>query len=321
MLTRRNFVASISMVSLVGSAFGAAWPEKPVRIIFPYAAGSSGDAMARLLAQRLTDSLGQPFFVENRVGANGIIGADAVARSPADGYTLLWAITPQIAISPAMTKVPYDPVKDFAPISAVSTNNFALVVNPSLPVKTVAQFVDYVRIRSGELVYAEGGVGSISHLAMALFLRRAGLNMTNVTYKGNQPALTDVIAGHVPCMFSLLGDALPQSDSGAVRLLAVASDLRSPQAPNVPTMDEAGFSGFKAVSWYGLMAPANTPKSIVDRIASEIALAVKDAKFVERLAAYVVDPLGNSPQQFAAMIASDIAFWREAVKVAGVGLR
>jgi tripartite-type tricarboxylate transporter receptor subunit TctC len=321
MLTRRNFVASISMVSLVGSAFGAAWPEKPVRIIFPYAAGSSGDAMARLLAQRLTDSLAQPFFVENRVGANGIIGADAVARSPADGYTLLWAITPQIAISPAMTKVPYDPVKDFAPISAVSTNNFALVVNPSLPVKTVAQFVDYVRIRSGELVYAEGGVGSISHLAMALFLRRAGLNMTNVTYKGNQPALTDVIAGHVPCMFSLLGDALPQSDSGAVRLLAVASDLRSPQAPNVPTMDEAGFSGFRAVSWYGLMAPANTPKSIVDRIASEIALAVKDAKFVERLAAYVVDPLGNSPQQFAAMIASDIAFWREAVKVAGVGLR
>ena len=277
--------------------------------------------MARLLAQRLTDSLAQPFFVENRVGANGIIGADAVARSPADGYTLLWAITPQIAISPAMTKVPYDPVKDFAPISAVSTNNFALVVNPSLPVKTVAQFVDYVRTRSGELVYAEGGVGSISHLAMALFLRRAGLNMTNVTYKGNQPALTDVIAGHVPCMFSLLGDALPQSDSGAVRLLAVASDLRSPQAPNVPTMDEAGFSGFKAVSWYGLMAPANTPKSIVDRIASEIALAVKDAKFVERLAAYVVDPLGNSPQQFAAMIASDIAFWREAVKVAGVGLR
>jgi tripartite-type tricarboxylate transporter receptor subunit TctC len=321
MLTRRCFVTSILTISLLRPAFSADWPQKSVKIIFPYAAGSSGDAMARLLAQRLSGVFERPFIVENRVGANGVIGADAVARSPADGSTLLWAITPQIAISPAMAKVPYDPVKDFAPISAVSANSFALVVNPTLPVRTVTEFVEYVRAQSGRLVYAEGGIGSISHLAMALFLKRAGVSMTNVTYKGNQPALTDVIAGHVPCMFSLLGDALPQSENGAIRLIAVGSDLRSAKVPDVPTIGESGFPGFKAVSWYGLMAPANTPKSIVDRLALAIADAVRDPKFVEGLSAYTVDPLGNSPEQFAAMIAADIAFWNEAVKVAGLELR
>jgi tripartite-type tricarboxylate transporter receptor subunit TctC len=321
MLTRRCFVTSISTIPLLRPAYGADWPPKAVKIIFPYAPGSSGDAMARLLAQRLSEVFERPFIVENRVGANGVIGADAVARSPADGATLLWAITPQIAISPAMAKVPYDPVRDFAPVSAVCTNSFALLVNPTLPVRTVAEFVEYVRARSGRLAYAEGGVGSIGHLAMALFLQRAGLSMTNVTYKGNQPALTDVIAGHVPCMFSLLGDALPQHQNGTIRLIAVGSDLRSPKIPDVPTIGESGFPGFKAVSWYGLMAPANTPKSIVDRLASATAHAVRDPKFVESLSVYTVEPLGNSPQQFAGLIAADIAFWNEAVKVAGLELR
>src|SRR5262249_48379322 len=207
MLSRRSLLASIALVALADPAAAADWPQRPVRIIFPYAAGSAGDAAARLVAQRLGDIFGQAFIVENRVGGNGAIAAEAVARAPADGYTLLWAVPPQIAIAPAMTQGPYDPVKDFAPISAVLTNSFVLVVNPAMPVRTVAEFVDYVRARPNKLVYAEGSPGSVSHLTMALFLKRAGLEMRNVSYRGSAPALNDVIAGHVPTMFTLLGDA------------------------------------------------------------------------------------------------------------------
>jgi hypothetical protein len=189
---------------------------RPVRVLYPYAAGSSGDTTARLITRRLNDALGQPFVVENRTGANGIIATEAVVRASADGYTLLWATMPQIAIAPAMSKVPYDPVKDFAPISAICSNSFALAVNPRLPVRTGSEFVDYARGQPGGFAYAEGGAGSLSHLAMVLLLDRAGLKGTNVSYKGSMQALTDVVAGHLPAMFSVLGDALSQAQGGAV---------------------------------------------------------------------------------------------------------
>jgi len=321
MLSRRRFGASLALAPFAkigfNSAAAAEWPQRPIRILYPYAAGSAGDTTARLIAHRLSDALGQPFIIENRTGANGLIATEAVARSPADGYTLLWAITPQIAISPAMMKVPYDPVADFVPISAVSSNSFALVVNAQLPVKTVREFVDYVRNQSRGFAYAEGGAGSISHLAMMLLLDRAGLHATNVSYKGNAPALTDVVAGHLPAMFSVLGDALSQADSGALRLLAISSVQRSLQAPNVPTIAESGFPGFSATSWWGLMAPAGTPQSIVDRIASEVAHATRDPKIVAQLTKFGVDPLGSSPTEFAAMITADIKQWTRAVKIAG----
>src|SRR5713101_226678 len=253
-------------LGLAGPAQSQAWPQKPVRIIYPYAAGSAGDAAARLTAQRLGEVFGQPFSVENRVGANGALAAEAVARSPADGHTLFWAASPQISIAPAMKTLSYDPVKDFAPISAVNTHTFVLVVNPRLPARTLAEFVGYVRAQPDKLAYAEGSVGSVGHLAMALFLKRAGLEMTNVSYRGNAPALTDVIAGHLPTMFSNLSDALPHAATGAVRLLAVSSDKRAPQIPDVPTVAESGFPGFNVLTWNGLMAPAATPNAIVDRI-------------------------------------------------------
>jgi len=322
MLSRRHFVASLALAPFapfgLNSAAAAEWPQRPVRILYPYAAGSSGDVTARLIARQLSDSLGRPFIVENRTGANGVIATEAVARSPADGYTLLWAMTPQIAISPAMMKVPYDPVKDFVPISAVGLNNFALVVNAKLPVRTVPEFVNYVHGQSGGFAYAEGGVGSNSHLAMVLLLDRAGLNATNVSYKGNVPALTDVVAGHLPAMFSGLGDALSQAESGAIRILAVASAQRSLQAPKVPTVAESGFPGFNAISWWGLMAPVGTPQSIVDRIASETAHATKEPKIVAQLTKFGVDPLGDTPAEFAAMISTDIKLWAEVVKLAGL---
>jgi tripartite-type tricarboxylate transporter receptor subunit TctC len=289
-----------------------------VKIVYPYAAGSTGDITARLIAQRMSQTFGQPFIVENRLGANGAIATEAVARSAPDGYTLLWAITPQIAIAPAMMKVRYDPAADLTPISAVSTNRFALIVNDKVPAKSVAEFVEYVRAQPNGFTYAEGGAGSISHLAMVLLLDRARLAGTNVSYKGNLLALSDVMAGHLPAMFAVFGDALAQAPSGAVRMLAIASNERSLLAPNVPTVAESGFPGFDVTSWWGLMAPARTPKPIVDRLARETSDAARDPKIVERLTALGVDPLGNTPAEFAAMVSADIKLWSKAVKLAGL---
>jgi len=321
MLARRHFVALAALAAFAQTAAAGEWPDRPVRIIFPYAAGSTGDVTARLIARRLSDRFGQPFVVENRVGANGVIGTDAVARSASDGYTLLWAVTPQIAIAPVMGKVPYDPRSDFVPISAVSTNRFALLVNARVPVRTVPEFIEYVRAQPKGFTYAEGGVGSITHLSMVLFLNLAGLQGTNVSYKGTQPALTDVAAGHLPAMFALFGDALTQAEAGTIRLLAVSSEQRSPRAPSVPTVAESGFPGFKTMSWWGLMAPAGTPKPIVDRIAVEVRNATKDSKIVEQLAAFGVDPVGSTPAEFSAMVRADIELWAQAVKLAGLQTR
>jgi tripartite-type tricarboxylate transporter receptor subunit TctC len=301
-----------------GGAQSQDWPNRPVRILVPYAAGGNSDAMARISAQHLSDAFKQPFVVENRIGANGAIAGEAVARAAPDGHTLLWGVQPAIVIAPAMNKVPFDPIKDFAPISVVGTNPFVLIVNKDVPVKTVPEFIAWVKSQPSKLSYAEGSAGSVTHLSMALFLKRAGLDMTNVSYRGNAPALTDVIAGHLPTMFSNLSDALPHAASGAVRILAVSSEQRMPQLKDVPTVAESGFPGYRAVTWNGLMAPAGTPKPIVDRIAAEIAKATKDPKFIERLVSFGADPSGITPEQFAALIASDLKLWSEAVAVAGV---
>jgi tripartite-type tricarboxylate transporter receptor subunit TctC len=294
------------------------WPQRPVRIIAPYAAGGNSDVITRLTAQRLTEAFGQTFVVENRLGGNGAIAADAVARSAADGYTLLWGVTPPITINPALTKVNYDPIKDFAPISIVGVNGFVLVVNKSFPPKTVAEFISYIRAQPNKLAYAEGSAGSLTHLIMALFLHRAGLDMTNVSYRGNAPALTDVVAGHLPTMFSNISDAIPQASSGAIRLLAVSSKDRARQIPDVPTLAESGFPGFDVLTWNGLMAPAGTPKEIIDKIAAEIGRAVKDPQFVDKLDQLGADPLGNTPTQFAAMVATETALWADTIKTLGL---
>lgn len=223
-----------------------------------------------------------------------------------------------MAIVPAINKVRFDPLKDFAPISNIATNPFVIVVNKDLPVKTLAEFVDYVRARKGQLSYGSAGIGSLNHLSMALFLKQAGLDMTHVPYKGNAPALSDVVAGHIPAMFSNLSDALPQAAAGNVKMLAVSSDKRSPVAAQVPTVIESGYPNFNVLTWNGLMAPAGTPKEIVDKIAQVVAMAVKQPNFATQLAQYGVDPLGSSPDEYKAMLARDIATWAEAVEVAGV---
>jgi tripartite-type tricarboxylate transporter receptor subunit TctC len=220
-----------------------------------------------------------------------------------------------------MTKVAYDPVKDFAPISNVGSNPFALIVHPNFPAHDLAELVAYVRSKPGEITYASGGTGSLGHLSMALFAKRSGLEMTHVPYKGGGPAIADVIAGHVPMYFANLSEALPQAKGGTVRAIAVSSEVRTRQLPDVPTVAESGFPGFRTVTWNGLMAPAATPKAIVDLLASAVAKAVKDRGVGEKLTGYGVDPVGDDPEHFASTIAIDVAMWSEAIKLAGVTLQ
>jgi tripartite-type tricarboxylate transporter receptor subunit TctC len=321
MRTQKVFLASLVVVAAVVAgepAWSQTWPQKPVRIVVPFAPGGNTDGIARLIAQPLGETFGQLFVVENRPGAAGAIAAEAVARAPADGQTLLMGTPSQIAIIPAMTKTPYDPVKDLAPISVVGTNPYVLVVHAGLPVRTLAELAAHARRQPDKLAYAAPVFGGLSHLSMLLFLKRAGLEMTPVSYKGGAAPLADVVAGHVPIYFATLSEAVSQARGGAIRLLAVSSENRVPQIADVPTFAESGFPGFKVLTWNGLMAPAGVPKETIDRIAKEVSRAVKDAKFAERLAAFGIDPLGNTPVEFAAMIAADIAMWSEAIKIAGV---
>jgi tripartite-type tricarboxylate transporter receptor subunit TctC len=320
--TRYSLVA-LALVAAATTALAQGWPQRPVKVLVPFAAGGNIDVMGRLAASRLSETLGQQFVVENRVGGNGMIATEAVARAPADGSTLLWASTSVIAIFPAITKVGYDPVKDLAPVSLFGVAPQVLIVNPKIPAQNVPEFVAYVKAQKDKLAYAGGGgPGSASNLLMALFVKRAGLDMTNVSYRGTAPALTDLIAGHIPTMFIPISEALPQARAGLIRMLAVSSGTRSREAPEVPTIAEQGFPGFDMVSWTGMMAPAGTPKDIIDRTAAEFGRALKDPQFIEHMHKAGVEPAADaSPTAFATFIAKEIPLWGEAVKIAGVTLQ
>jgi tripartite-type tricarboxylate transporter receptor subunit TctC len=297
------------------------WPQKPVRVLVGFAAGGNIDNLARVTCARLSEVFGQQFVVENRVGAMGTLAAHDVVRAAADGHSFFWAGTGTVSIFPAMGKPPYDLWRDLAPVSLIGTSPQVLIVNGKLPIKTLQEFVAYVKARPKELPYAGGGgPGSVSNLLMALFLKRAGLEMNAVSYRGTAPALTDIIGGHVPAMFIPLPEALPQASVGAVRMLALSDDRRASQAKDVPTIAEQGFPGFRGVSWNGMMAPAATPKPIIDRVAAEFIKATKDPQFIAQLDKYGAAPLGLTPEEFATFLREDIALWSEAVKIAGVTL-
>lgn len=327
MRSRRHFVATAAAFAAVGPCARAAaqqsasWPQRPVKVIVAFAPGGNSDSIARVICQRLGEAFGQSFVIENRGGAGGTIGAEMAARSAPDGYTLFVAATPQMAITPAMQKVAYDPIKDFVPVSNVGSNPFVLSVNAKLPIRTVADFIDYVRARPGQVTFGSGGVGTLNHLSMMLFARLAGIDVTHVPYKGGGPAMADLIAGHIQAMFANLSDALGQAGAGTIRLLAVSSQQRARQLPEVPTVAELGHPTFKTTTWNGLVAPVGTPREIVTRVADEVARAAKDPQFVKRLAQIGVDAIGDTPDEFGATIAADVQFWAEAVKAAGLGIR
>jgi tripartite-type tricarboxylate transporter receptor subunit TctC len=308
----------VATIGSTGSGHPQEWPQHAVKIIVPYAAGGTSDGVGRILAVRLGALYGQPFIIENRPGASGVIAAEAVARAPADGYTLFLPSVPQIAGMPATMNTSFDPHKDVVPICLLWTTPLALVVHPSLPATSIKDFVAYARRQRGELTYAAVGTGSITHLAMALFLKRAGVEMTAVMYKGGAPAVTDLIAGHVKAHFALSSNVIPYTSEGMLRLLAVSSEKRMPQIPNVPTMIESGYPGFKMLNWTGLMAPAGTPKVIVDRLSRAVSQMLKDPELAQKLIANGVDPQGGSPEEFAETIATDIQVWDEAIKAAGL---
>ncbi|MEW6451118.1 MAG: tripartite tricarboxylate transporter substrate binding protein [Pseudomonadota bacterium] len=326
-MNRRSFVASaaaLSSLALAGRSYGQdAYPSRPVRIVVPFAAGGNIDIQGRMCAQRLSETIGGQFVVENRVGGNGIIAAEQIARSAPDGYNLLWASTSVIAIVPAAAtkKVSYDPVKDFVPICGFSAGPQVLLLNADVPAKTLQEFVVWVKAQKSQVTYAGGGgPASASNLIMALFLARTGLDMLNVSYRGTAPALTDVMAGHVPCMFIPVSEATAQASNSKLRMLAVTGSARSHSLPNVPTVAESGYPGFNAASWTGLMGPANLPKEIIAKLSTEMVKAGKDPKFIEQLTAQGVDSIAEGPEKFAQFIASEMPLWADAVKRAGVTL-
>ena len=294
------------------------WPQKPVKVIVPFPPGGVTDSLARITADWLTQRLGQPVIAENRPGASGAIAAELVARAEPDGYTLFSAATPQLAVVPHVQKISYDPVKDFAPISIVGTNPFALACNRKLAATNLKQLVDYARAHPGELSYASPGSGTLGHLTMELFLARAGLKMEAVLYKGGGPAIADVVAGHVPCYFGNLNEILPHAGGGKINVLAVSGETRALQLPQVPTVAEQGYPGFRTVTWNGYVAPGGTPRSVVERVAREIAAGCKDAAFAARLEKIGVDPICSTPTTFIQAIKEDLIIWKEAVQAAGI---
>jgi tripartite-type tricarboxylate transporter receptor subunit TctC len=319
---RRRFLgASLAFLAcpgLVRTARAETWPDRPIKLLVPFAAGGNIDITGRLTAARLSQTLGQQMVVENRVGGGGIIAMEAVARSAPDGYTLLWASTNVMAIVPATSKVKYDPVKDFAPISELGSSPQVLVVNAKVPAKTVAEFVTYAKAQAQPLAYGGGGgPGSASNLIMALFLSRAEFKMTSVSYRGTAPALTDVIGGQIPCTFVPISEAVAQSTNPNIRILAVSSEKRSKRLPDTPSIAET-YPGYNAVSWTGMLAPAGTPKAIIDKLAAEMDRAGKDDKFIEQLQTNGIDPAIEGPEKFAALIAAEIPNWAKAVDIAGV---
>ena len=305
------------------SAGAQTLPQRPVKLLIPFAAGGNIDVMGRLAAQRLSEKLGLSIVVENRVGGNGTIAVDAVARAAPDGATLLWASTSVIAIFPAITKVNYDPQKDLAPISLFQVAPQVLVVTVKFPAQNLQEFIGHVKAQKETMAYAGGGgPGSASNLMMALFLKRAGINMNNVSYRGTAPALVDVIAGHIPTMFLPMSEALPQARSNLIRMLGVTSAKRAREAPEVPTIAEQGFEGYDMVSWTGLMAPPGTPKDLIDVLSAEIGRALADPSFVEQMLKNGVDPAQDaSPAAFAKFIGKEIKVWGDAVQIAGVKLQ
>jgi tripartite-type tricarboxylate transporter receptor subunit TctC len=294
----------------------ADYPNRVVRIVLPQPAGGGTDTVARTLASRLSETWGQQVIVDNRAGANGIIGAEAVVKSKPDGYTYLYGFTSMLTINPSVYKaLPYETLRDFAPVSQTVTNQMALVVNPYLPVRSVKELVALARSRPGELLYGSFGVGNQTHLTTELFRLEAKLKMLHVPYKGETPAITELVGGQVALMFSPSAGVTPFVNAGRLRLLATAGDKRSAAFPDTPTMAESGFPGMISLGWGGLLGPAGTPPEIVQKVQRDTARAVTAPEIRDRLAALGAEPSpSKSPEEFAAWIKSETEKWTRVVK-------
>jgi tripartite-type tricarboxylate transporter receptor subunit TctC len=288
----------------------------------PYAAGGGADSVARIVAKRVGETIGQPIVIENRGGAGSIIGAELVKKSSPDGYTLLLGQSGPISINPAVYRdLPYDPLKDFAPVTMTTAYPYIMVVSPALGVKTLQEFVALAKSKTDQLNYGTTGVGAANHLVTELFDRKAGIRMTHIPYRGTALAVTDLIAGQVQVVFADPISALPHIKAGTLLALAVTSKERSPVASDVPTIAESGYPGFDAIAWHGILAPANTPTAIINRLNAEIVAALKDPETKGLLEKQAMQTVGNSPQAFADFIKQDIAIWKEVAEQARVEVK
>ena len=311
-------IAALLLAAVSLPAAAQQYPSKPLRIIVPFAPGGASDVIARILAAKLTDSLGQTVVVDNRPGAGANIGIGIAAKSPADGYTLSFTSS-SLAINPSLyKKLTYDPVKDFAPITLATLIPFILVTHPSVPVNTLRQLVTFAAARPRQLSYASSGAGNATHLSMALFERMAKLELVHVPYKGTGQGIIDLMGGHVQLMFGSIPSTMPQVRAGKLRLLAISSAKRSAVLPNTPTVAESGVAGYELTSWYGALAPAGTPAAIVNRLNSEMVKVLHHPEVKSRLTDEGAEPVGNSPQQFAAFILSERSKYAEVVSAARV---
>jgi len=299
-------------------AYAQQYPVKPVRVIVPSSAAGGTDIVARIIAPELSKRLGQQFVIDNRPGAGTMIGIELAAKSPADGYVLLM-VPATLAINSALyKKVPYDPVKDFAPITVAASSGSIIVVHPSIPVKTIKELIAFARTRPGQMNYASAGTGTYPHMTMELFLSMAKLKMAHIPYKGTGPAMIDMLAGHTAVMAGTMVTTVPQIRAGRLRGLGITTAERSPIAPEIPTVAEAGLPGFESTQWYALLAPANTPKDVVTRLHGEMTKILQQPDVKQRFAADGADVVANTPDQFAAYIKSELAKWEKVARNAGI---
>jgi tripartite-type tricarboxylate transporter receptor subunit TctC len=316
----RSLGALIALIAAgIGGAAAQAYPAKPVRIVIGLSAGGATDVLTRVIAARLTDLWGQPVVVENRPGASGFIAGELVAKSPPDGYTLIMGAQSGLAVAPALYgRAPYDTLKDFTPITQAGSTPLLMVVHPSFPAKSFAEFVTYAKKSGNQLSFGSGGVGSTPHMAGELLNSLLGIRMTHVPYKGESPAFADALGGQIPIMFGNLPVAVPHVKSGKLRGLANTSASRSPLVPEIPTIAESGFKGFAISTWYGLLAPAGTPAEIVARIQRDVRQVMNQPETREKLVGMGVEVSASTPEQFAAYLRSEVARYAKLVKEAGL---
>jgi tripartite-type tricarboxylate transporter receptor subunit TctC len=301
----------------VGGLPATAYPKKPIELIVPFTAGGTTDNIARLISQRFTESWGATVVVNNRPGSGGTIATGLAAKAAPDGHTLL-VTTIGFAITPALHKLPYDPIKDFAPVTELASLPLMLVVHASLPVNNLKEFIALARSKPGALDYASAGVGTSPHLAGEMFKTMAGVDLVHVPYKGNAEVTNAIIGGHVKVYFSLVPASLPHVKSGTMRVLAVTTAQRLPYLPDVPTIAELGFPAYEISSWQGVFAPAGTPKDVVGKINGELVKMLNTPAVRERIAREGADPVGSTPEEFAARVKSEIEKWSKVAKAAGL---
>ena len=314
----KPLLAVLCTFLLAGNCLAQDYPNKPVRFIVPYAPGGSSDILARTLGQKLAEAMGQPFIIDNRPGAGSMVGTDALAKSPADGYTIILSDMPH-TINPSInSKVPYDPVKDFSPVSVISVSPMFLFVHPSFEAKSVKELIALAKAQPNKFAIASGGNGATTHLVAELLQASAGIKLTHVPYKGAGPAIADVAAGQVPITFTSMATAAPLVKAGRLRVLGVTSSKRLAAFPDVPTFEESGLTGLTFEHWWGIMAPARTPAAIVAKLHGEIVKALAAPDVRDRFTALAVEPRTNTPDQFRALIESDLVRWAKVVRDAGI---